>query len=78
MDSINIRFPLPITEVIAKRTRNSAARIILKVESSGNLILIPSTPAIKGGLDEKIAINSLVLGVIVSLFTITMFVSYLA
>lgn len=34
--------------------------------------------AIKGGLDEKIAINSLVLGVIVSLFTITMFVSYLA
>ena len=34
--------------------------------------------AIKGGLDEKIAINSLVLGVIVSLFTTTMFVSYLA
>ena len=33
---------------------------------------------IKGGLDEKIAINSLVLGVIVSLFTITLFTSYLA
>ncbi len=29
-------------------------------------------------LDEKIAINSLVLGVIVSLFTITLFTSYLA
>ena len=34
--------------------------------------------AIKGGLDEKIAINSLVLGVIVSLFTITLFTSHLA
>lgn len=34
--------------------------------------------AIKGGLDEKIAINSLVLGVIVSLFAITLFTSYLA
>lgn len=34
--------------------------------------------AIKGGLDEKIAINSLVSGVIVSLFTITLFTSYLA
>lgn len=34
--------------------------------------------AIKGGLDEKIAINSLVLGVIASLFTITLFTSYLA
>ena len=34
--------------------------------------------AIKGGLDKKIAINSLVLGVIVSLFTITLFTSYLA
>lgn len=34
--------------------------------------------AIKGGLDEKISINSLVLGVIVSLFTITLFTSYLA
>jgi predicted permease len=34
--------------------------------------------AIKGGLDEKIAINSLVLGVLISLVTITMFVSYLA
>ena len=34
--------------------------------------------AIKGGLDEKIVINSLVLGVIVSLFTITLFTSYLA
>ena len=34
--------------------------------------------AIKGGLDEKIAINSLGLGVIVSLFTITLFTSYLA
>ena len=34
--------------------------------------------AIKGGLDEKITINSLVLGVIVSLFTITLFTSYLA
>ena len=34
--------------------------------------------AIKGGLDEKIAIKSLVLGVIVSLFTITLFTSYLA
>ncbi|MFV7790840.1 AEC family transporter [Aliarcobacter lanthieri] len=34
--------------------------------------------AIKGGLDEKIAINSLVLGVIASLFTITFFVQYLA
>ena len=34
--------------------------------------------AIKGGLDEKIAINSLVLGVIVSLFTISLFTSYLA
>jgi len=34
--------------------------------------------AIKGGLDEKIAINTLVLGVITSLFTITLFVQYLA
>ena len=34
--------------------------------------------AIKGGLDEKVAINSLVLGVILSLFTITMYTSYLA
>lgn len=33
--------------------------------------------AIKGGLDEKIAINSLVLGVIASLFTISAFTSYL-
>lgn len=34
--------------------------------------------AIKGGLDEKIAINSLVLGVLLSLFTITIFTNYLA
>lgn len=34
--------------------------------------------AIKGGLDEKIAINSLVLGVLLSLVTITLFTSYLA
>ena len=34
--------------------------------------------AIKGGLDEKIAINSLVLGVLLSLFTITMYTTYLA
>ena len=34
--------------------------------------------AIKGGLDEKIAINSLVLGVILSLVTISFYVSYLA
>lgn len=34
--------------------------------------------AIKGGLDEKIAINSLVLGVLLSLFTITMYATYLA
>lgn len=34
--------------------------------------------AIKGGLDEKIAINSLVLGVLLSLVTISMFVRYLA
>jgi len=34
--------------------------------------------AIKGGLDEKVAINSLVLGVILSLITITLFTSYLA
>ncbi|MCT7614810.1 AEC family transporter [Aliarcobacter butzleri] len=34
--------------------------------------------AIKGGLDEKIAINSLVLGVLLSLITITMFTTYLA
>jgi len=34
--------------------------------------------AIKGGLDEKVAINSLVLGVLLSLFTITMYTSYLA
>lgn len=33
--------------------------------------------AIKGGLDEKIAINSLVLGVLLSLITITYYVSYL-
>ena len=33
--------------------------------------------AIKGGLDEKVAINSLVLGVLLSLFTITMYTSYL-
>lgn len=33
--------------------------------------------AIKGGLDEKIAINSLVLGVLLSLITITCYVSYL-
>ena len=33
--------------------------------------------AIKGGLDEKVAINSLVLGVLLSLFTITMYSSYL-
>lgn len=34
--------------------------------------------AIKGGLDEKVAINSLVLGVLLSLITITMYTSYLA
>lgn len=34
--------------------------------------------AIKGGLDEKIAINSLVLGVILSLLTITLFTTHLA
>jgi len=34
--------------------------------------------AIKGGLDEKVAINSLVLGVLLSLVTISMYVSYLA
>lgn len=34
--------------------------------------------AIKGGLDEKVAINSLVLGVILSLFTITAYTTYLA
>ncbi|MDY0051237.1 MAG: AEC family transporter [Aliarcobacter sp.] len=34
--------------------------------------------AIKGGLDEKVAINSLVLGVLLSLFTITMYTTYLA
>ena len=34
--------------------------------------------AIKGGLDEKIAINSLVLGVLLSLITISFYVSYLA
>jgi len=34
--------------------------------------------AIKGGLDEKVAINSLVLGVLLSLFTISMYVNYLA
>lgn len=45
-------------------------RLVIKV---GTAVL-----AIKGGLDEKIAINSLVLGVIVSLFTITLFTSYLA
>jgi len=33
--------------------------------------------AIKGGLDEKIAINSLVLGVLLSLVTISMYVNYL-
>lgn len=34
--------------------------------------------AIKGGLDEKVAINSLVLGVLLSLVTITMYTRYLA
>ena len=34
--------------------------------------------AIKGGLDEKVAINSLVLGVILSLVTITLYTTYLA
>jgi len=34
--------------------------------------------AIKGGLDEKVAINSLVLGVLLSLITITLYTSYLA
>ena len=34
--------------------------------------------AIKGGLDEKIAINSLVLGVLLSLVTISLYTSYLA
>ena len=34
--------------------------------------------AIKGGLDEKLAINSLVLGVLLSLLTITLYTSYLA
>lgn len=34
--------------------------------------------AIKGGLDEKVAINSLVLGVLLSLITITTYVNYLA
>ena len=33
--------------------------------------------AIKGGLDEKVAINSLVLGVLASLLTITAYTSYL-
>ena len=34
--------------------------------------------AIKGGLDEKVAINALVLGVLLSLVTITLYTSYLA
>ncbi|MGM0518657.1 MAG: AEC family transporter [Campylobacterota bacterium] len=34
--------------------------------------------AIKGGLDEKVAINSLVLGVLLSLVTITAYTKYLA
>jgi predicted permease len=34
--------------------------------------------AIKGGLDEKVAINALVLGVLLSLFTISMYTTYLA
>ncbi len=34
--------------------------------------------AIKGGLDEKVAINSLVLGVLLSLITITTYTKYLA
>lgn len=34
--------------------------------------------AIKGGLDEKVAINSLVLGVLLSLITITAYVNYLS
>ena len=34
--------------------------------------------AIKGGLDEKIAINSLVLGVLLSFVTITLYTTYLA
>ena len=34
--------------------------------------------SIKGGLDEKVAINSLVLGVLLSLITITLYTSYLA
>jgi hypothetical protein len=33
--------------------------------------------AIKGGLDEKIAINTLVLGVLLSFVTITLYTSYL-
>lgn len=33
--------------------------------------------AIKGGLDEKIAVNTLVLGVLLSLFTISAYVTYL-
>ncbi len=33
--------------------------------------------AIKGGLDEKVAINSLVLGVLLSLVTITLYTTYL-
>ncbi|NLN13089.1 MAG: AEC family transporter, partial [Arcobacter skirrowii] len=39
---------------------------------------IAAVLAIKGGLDEKIAINSLVLGVILSLLTITLFTTHLA
>jgi hypothetical protein len=33
--------------------------------------------AIKGGLDEKVAINTLVLGVLLSFMTITLYTSYL-
>ena len=40
-------------------------------------ITMATVLAIKGGLDEKVAINSLVLGVLLSLFTITMYTSYL-
>ena len=47
------------------------------IDVSMPTMIMASVLAIKGGLDEKVAINSLVLGVLLSLFTITMYTSYL-
>lgn len=72
---------IPILVLIAFKLSYGIEQTWVKVtiiEAAMPPITMAVILAIKGGLDEKIAINTLVLGVILSLVTITIFTSYLA